>query len=108
MNPLEIQRNLSELISENSKGATALFEAEKALAEAEYELDTIEAKAFLRATGAVAHKEAIARLESAEARLQRDIKRAELNRIKVKVKAIETGIMALATQAKLVQSELRA
>lgn len=108
MNPLEIQRNLSELISENSKGATALFEAEKALAEAEYELDTIEAKAFLRATGAVAHKEAVARLESAEARLQRDIKRAELNRIKVKVKAIETGIMALATQAKLVQSELRA
>lgn len=108
MNPLDIQRNLSELISENSKGATALFEAEKALAEAEYELDTIEAKAFLRATGAVAHKEAVARLESAEARLQRDIKRAELNRIKVKVKAIETGIMALATQAKLVQSELRA
>ena len=108
MNPLEIQKELASLIAENNRGSTALFEAERALAEAEYELDTIEAKAFLRATGAVAHKEAIARLESAEARLQRDIKRAELNRIKVKVKAIETGIMALATQAKLVQSELRA
>ena len=108
MNPLEIQKELASLIAENNRGSTALFEAERALAEAEYELDTIESKAFLRATGAVAHKEAIARLESAEARLQRDIKRAELNRIKVKVKAIETGIMALATQAKLVQSELRA
>lgn len=108
MLPSEISKNLSELISENAKGVTALFEAEKALAEAEYELDTVEAKSFLRATGAVAHREAIARLESADARLQRDIKRAEFNRIKVKVKAIETAIMALATQAKLIQSELRA
>lgn len=108
MNPVEIQQNLSELISENNRGSTALFEAERALAEAEYELDTVEAKAFLRATGAVAHREAIARLESAEARLQRDIKRAEFNRIKTKVKAIEVAIMALATQAKLIQSEFRA
>ena len=108
MLPSEIAKNLSELIAENNRGSTALFDAERALAEAEYELDTIEAKSFLRATGAVAHREAIARLESADARLQRDIKRAEFNRIKTKVKAIEIGIMALATQAKLVQSEIRA
>jgi hypothetical protein len=105
--PSDIQKQLAELIGENNKGSTALFEAERALAEAEYELDTIEAKAFLKASGAVAHREAIARLESANARLQRDIKRAEFNRIKVKVKSIETAIMALATQAKLIQTEVR-
>ena len=82
MNPVEIQRELALLIAENNKGSTALFDAEKALAEAEYNLDTIEAKAFLKATGAVAHREALARLESAEARLQRDIQKAELNRIR--------------------------
>ena len=107
MTPLEIQQAIAELIAENQRGANALFESEKALAEAEYELDTIEQKAFIRAEGTVKDREAIARLESAEKRLQRDLRRAEHQRIKVKIKAIEIGIMALATQAKLVQSEVR-
>ena len=107
MTPLEIQQAIAELIAENQRGANALFESEKALAEAEYELDTIEQKAFLKAEGTVKDREAIARLESAEKRLQRDLRRAEHQRIKVKIKAIEIGIMALATQAKLVQSEVR-
>lgn len=107
MTPLEIQQAIAELIAENQRGANALFESEKALAEAEYELDTIEQRAFLKAEGTVKDREAIARLESAEKRLQRDLRRAEHQRIKVKIKAIEIGIMALATQAKLVQSEIR-
>ena len=107
MTPLEIQQAIAELIAENQRGANALFESEKALAEAEYELDQTEQKAFIRAEGTVKDREAIARLESAEKRLQRDLRRAEHQRIKVKIKAIETGIMALATQAKLVQSEIR-
>ncbi len=107
MNPLEIQQQLAELIAENQRGATALFEAERSLAKAEYELDLIEQKAFIRAEGTVRDREALARLEAAEKRLQRDLRRAEFNRIKVKIKAIETGIMALATQAKLTQAETR-
>lgn len=103
----EIQQQLADLIAENQRGATALFESERALAEAEYELDTTEQKAFLKASGTVRDREAIARLEAAEKRLQRDLRRAEFNRIKVKIKAIETGIMALATQAKLTQAEAR-
>lgn len=107
MNPTEIQKQLAELIAENQRGSTALFEAERALVEADYDLDLVEQKAFLSASGTVRDREAIARLESADKRLQRDLRRAEFNRIKVKVKAIETGIMALATQAKLTQAELR-
>lgn len=107
MNHSDISKQLSELIAENQRGATALFETEKALAEAEYELDTVEQKAFLKAQGTVADRNAIARLESAEKRLQRDLRRAEHNRVKVKIKGIETGIMALGTQAKLMQSEAR-
>jgi hypothetical protein len=104
---LEIQRQIAELIAENSKGSTALYEAEKSLAEAEYELDTIEAKAFISAEGSVADRQAVARLKSAQVRLERDLRKAELNRIKVKVKSIETALMALATQAKLMQAETR-
>lgn len=107
MIPSEIQQQLADLIAENQRGATALFEAERALAEAEYDLDLTEQKAFIAASGTVRDREAIARLEAAEKRLQRDLRRAEFNRIKVKIKAIETGIMALATQAKLTQAETR-
>jgi NADPH-dependent 7-cyano-7-deazaguanine reductase QueF-like protein len=103
----EIAQQLAELIAENQRGATALFETEKALAEAEHDLDTQESKSFLKAQGTVADRQALARLESAQARLQRDLRKAEHNRVKVKIKGIETAIMALATQAKLIQSEAK-
>lgn len=103
----EIQKQLAELIAENSKGSTALFEAEKALAEAEYDLDLAEQKAYIKAQGTVRDREAIARLEAADLRLARDLRKAELNRIKQKVKSIETASMVLATQAKLMGQETR-
>lgn len=103
----EIQKQLAELIQENSKGSSALFDAERALAEAEYDLDLAEQKAYIKATGTVRDREAIAKLESAELRLQRDLRRAELNRIKQKVRALETASMVLATQAKLIGQETR-
>jgi hypothetical protein len=105
---LEIQKQIAELIAENAKGATALFEAENALAQAEYDLDTAEQKAFLGADGTVADRTAIARLKSADKRLQRDLRKAEFNRVKVKIKQIETALIALSTQAKLIGVEYRA
>jgi hypothetical protein len=105
---LEIQKQIAELIAENAKGATALFEAENALAQAEYDLDTEEQKAFLGADGTVADRSAIARLKSADKRLQRDLRKAEFNRVKVKIKQIETALIALSTQAKLIGVEYRA
>jgi hypothetical protein len=107
VNPLEIARQIAELTAENSRGADALYEAEIRLAEAENELDLVEARAFLKAEGAVAVREALARLEAADARLQRDLRKAEANRIRVKIKGLETAIMASATQAKLIASELK-
>lgn len=104
---LELQNQISELIAENSKGATALFECEQKLAEAEYELDTIEQKAFLAAEGTVADRQAIAKLKAADARLQRDLRKAEFNRVKVKIAQIQTALMALGTQAKLIGVETK-
>ena len=104
---LEIQKQIAELIQENQKGANALFEAEAALAQAEYDLDTEEQKAFISAEGSVADRTAIAKLKAADKRLQRDLRRAEFNRVKVKIKQIETALMALATQAKLMQQEIK-
>ncbi len=104
---LEIQKQIAELIAENAKGATALFETESALAQAEYDLDTCEQKAFLGADGTVADRTAIARLKAAENRLERDLRKAEHNRVRVKIKQIETALIALSTQAKLIGVETR-
>ncbi len=103
----EIQKQLAELIQENSRGSTALFEAEKALAEAEYALDLAEQKAYIKASGTVRDREAIAKLESADLRLERDLRKAELGRIRQKIRSIETASMVLATQAKLIGQESR-
>lgn len=107
MLPSEIQKQLAELTQENSKGADALYAAEVKLAEAEHELDTVEQRAFIKASGTVADRTALAKLESADARLQRDLRKAEANRIRMKIKGLETAIMAAATQAKLIQSEIK-
>jgi hypothetical protein len=66
-----------------------------------------EQKAYIKAAGTVRDREAIARLEAADLRLARDLRKAELNRIKQKVKSIETASMVLATQAKLMGQETR-
>ena len=103
----DIQYQLAALTQENERGTDALYEAEVRLAQAEHELDLVEQKAYIRAQGTVRDREALAKLESADLRLQRDLRKAEMNRIKIKIKSIEVSIMALATQAKLVQSEMK-
>jgi NADPH-dependent 7-cyano-7-deazaguanine reductase QueF-like protein len=107
MTPLEIQKQLAELTAENSRGFEALYQAEVALAQAEHDLDLIEQKAFIKHQGTVADRNAVARLEAAQARLQRDLRKAEATRIRMKIKAIESALMASATQAKLIQAESR-
>jgi NADPH-dependent 7-cyano-7-deazaguanine reductase QueF-like protein len=104
---LEIASQIAELTAENNKGADALYAAEVRLAEAEHELDLVEQRAFIKAQGTVADRTALARLEAAESRLQRDLRKAEANRIKVKIKALESALMAAATQAKLIASEMK-
>jgi NADPH-dependent 7-cyano-7-deazaguanine reductase QueF-like protein len=105
--PSEIIRQIAELTQENSKGAEALYAAEVELAEAENKLDLIEQRAFIKAQGTVADRTALARLEASEARLERDLAKARANRIRVKIKQLETAVMAAGTQARLLTSELK-
>jgi Tfp pilus assembly protein PilX len=107
MLPSELIQELASLTAENRKGVEALYAAEVALAEAEHDLDLIEQKTFIKAQGTVADRTALSRLEAAESRLQRDLRKAEANRIRMKIKSLETSIMAVATQAKLIGVETR-
>jgi hypothetical protein len=96
----ELQRILKEL----NKGPTALYEAELALAEAEINYDKTYALALLNAEGAtVGEREAIANINAADAKLERDIARASVNRVKVKIKVLESAQMATSVMGKQVE-----
>jgi hypothetical protein len=105
--PSQIVEELSRLTQELSKGYNALYEAECELAEADKLLDTTEQKAFISAQGTVADRTALARLESAEVRFSRDLCRAGVNRIKMKIRALESSLTASQTMAKLIDTEAR-
>jgi hypothetical protein len=107
MEPQVIVSELQELIETGRKGSEALYEAETNLAQRELELDKTEAAAFLDAEGNVAERQALAKLTAAEARFERDIARAQVNRVRAKIKSIEAELMAQATIAKMVQAEMK-
>lgn len=107
MNPLQVVEALQELIQTNRKGSDALYEAETDLARCENQLDTVEAKSFLSSTGSVAERTAQAKLDASDARLERDLAKAKVNRIRIKLKIIESEIMAHATMSKIMQAEMK-
>jgi hypothetical protein len=107
MMPSNIIKELQELTQTNRKGVDALFEAESELAEKENELDKVESKAFLESQGTVADRQALARLEAADARFERDLAKAKVNRVRTKLRVIESELIAQATMSKLMQAEMK-
>lgn len=107
MQPSQIIQELQELTRLSRDGVEYLYKAEEELAHAEHQLDLAEARAFMECSGTVAERQAIARIESAQVRLERDLARAKVNRIKMKLKVFESQIMANATMSKLMQAEMK-
>jgi len=105
--PSQIAKDLVELTQTNRKGVEALYEAESDLAQFENDLDRCEAQQFLDATGSVAERQARAKLECADIRFDRDLAKARVNRIRTKMRSIESELMALATAAKILQAEMK-
>jgi hypothetical protein len=107
MMPSNIIKELQELTQTNRRGVDALFGAETELAEKERELDKVEATSFLESQGTVADRQALARLEAADARFERDLAKAKVNRVRTKLKGIESELIAQSTMSKLMQAEMR-
>jgi Spy/CpxP family protein refolding chaperone len=105
--PSQIAKDLVELTQTNRKGVEALYEAETDLAQAEADLDKRESQEFLGASGSVAERQARAKLECADIRFDRDLAKARVNRIRTKMRSIESELMALATAAKILQAEMK-
>lgn len=102
--PTHVIEELRRIQAELDKAPEALYLAEVKLAELENQVDKTEALALLNAdAGTVVEKQAIAKVASADVKLQRDIAKAEVNRVKTKIKTLESASMATAVIAKQVE-----
>jgi hypothetical protein len=98
--PDAIISRLKTIIEESAKGADALYNAEVNLAELEMKLDTAYQQKFIEAGGTVADRQAVARLQTAELRFEVDVAKAQMNRVKTKIRQLSDSGTLTAVMAK--------
>lgn len=106
--PGQVIAELNRLTAEAAKGPQAIYEAEKAVAVAELAYDRSYSLALLNAEGKTADdRKAIAAIESGEPKFELALAKANLNRVKLKLKQLESAQVAASVIARLVESEMR-
>lgn len=96
-------QELSKLRSKSEDGVAILAAAEEELVKAQLEAEKIEAQAFLDAQGTVADRQAVAKLLSADARLEAEIAKIKVNRIKTRMRQLSESLTAVQTSARMVE-----
>jgi hypothetical protein len=107
ISPGHIIQELQRLTAEMDKGSNALYDAECKLADADAAYDKAVSLAFINNQGTVADRQAVAKLQSVEAKLQADLARAEFNRVKVKMKTLSDQATMMAVISKNVELQWR-
>jgi hypothetical protein len=102
-----IIQELSLIRLEVQKGISVLYDSECKVADAENAYERELQLSFINAQGTVADRTAISRLQASEKRLAADLAKAEWNRVKAKLKALETAQMGIQTSARLMETELK-
>ena len=92
----DIRTTRAELL----RGSSAIYDAETKAEALDLETQAAEDSAFLTAEGSVEARKAVARAAAMESEYAARIARAEFNRVKVKIRALESALVSL-------QSELR-
>ena len=101
--PDSIVGQLRQIMAESAKGVDALYAAEVKVAEKELAYDSEFQKRFIAAGGTVADRTAVAKLQTAELRFELDVAKAELNRVKVKIKQLSDAGTLTAVMAKQIE-----
>jgi hypothetical protein len=107
ISPGHIIQELQRLTAEMDRGSNALYDAECKLADADAAYDKAVSLAFINNQGTVADRQAVAKLQSVEAKLQADLARAEFNRVKVKMKTLSDQATMMAVMSKNVELQWR-
>lgn len=107
LTPSQVVAELNRLMGEQQRGIEALYRAEVAVANADLEFEREQSLAFVNNDGSVADRQAVAKLQSGEKKLALDLARAELARVKAKLRAVESAQVSVSVIAKLVEAEFR-
>ena len=100
-------QELNRLMAESQKGIEALHRAEVAVAEADLAFEREQALAFVNNDGSVADRQAVAKLQAGNKKLDLDLAKAELNRVKAKLRSIESAQVAVSVIARQVELEYK-
>ena len=107
ISPGHIIQELQRLTAEMDKGSNALYDAECKMADAEAAYDKAVSLAFINNQGTVADRQAVAKLQSVDAKLQADLARAEFNRVKTNMKTLSDQATMMAVMSKNVELQWR-
>lgn len=101
--PDDIIRELRRINTESAKGITILADAEKKAIEKQLEADSAEARALLASSGNIPERQAVAKIAAEDVRLEAEIAKAEVSRIKTKLRHLQDQQSNLQTQARMVE-----
>lgn len=107
LTPSQVVAELNRLMGEQQRGIEALHDAELKVAQADLAYERELAAAFLKNQGSVADRQAVAKLAASNHKLALDIAKAELNRIKAKLRSLDSAQVSVSVIAKLVEAEFR-
>lgn len=108
MNTLNsLAQELNQILIEVQKGVSATYDAECKVADRQTALDRAYALAYINNQGTVEDRKQLAVLQTAQERLEVDLAKAEWNRCRSKMKALEMAQMSLQTQSRLIETELK-
>lgn len=104
-NPADVIRELNNLRQQAEKGVQVLADAEEKQVRLALDAERLEALSFLEAQGTVADRQAIAKVNTIEARQAAELAKVEVNRVKTKLKQLSEAQMAVQTSARMVELE---
>ena len=101
--PSHIVQELQRITQEMDRGASALYDAECKMADAEAADDKAVSLAFINNAGTVADRQAVAKLQAVEEKLKADLAKAEYNRVRTKLKTLSDQATMMAVISKNVE-----
>lgn len=101
--PGHIVQELQRITAEMDKGASALYDAECRLADADAAYDRAVSLAFIENSGTVADRQAVAKLKAVDEKLQADLAKAEYNRVKTKLRTLSDQATMMAVISKNIE-----
>lgn len=103
--PDDVLTEIRDTRAELTRGSAFLYDSELKAERAEDAAQLAFDSALMTAEGSIPEKQALARLASVKERDEAFVARAEFNRVKAKIRALESALMSLQAELKWMKEE---